>query len=263
MTEPSNPVLLIDPSSRREDTDSVSFQTHWLDSGARTFAVTSLNALPGVLEIEHRPRGRNLLDGMAHADLVVLAHPKLRPATDRLVEHRQRQGLDAVVVTTNEVYATFSHGFPTPTAIRSLTVAAMLGWPRPAPSFLLLVGDASNDPLDRLGYGVDNLVPTFVESANAYPSDSWFGLVSGDDPITDLQVGRLAASAVETVTLVTDKIIGYEGNQAIVRGKNAFCSSPMTTHVASTSTRLKPPPAVSRNSVLIRWTPPRRGRVPP
>ena len=211
ITDPYRPVLITDPGSRREDTDSASFQTHWNTPDARSFALTSVDALPGPVGIDYRSGYRNLNGAMAHADLVVITHPALRSATAELLAHRKAQGLDVIVLTTEEVYAFFSHGYPTPKAIRGLTGTAMIRWPRPAPSFLLLVGDASNDPLNRLGYGADNLVPTYVQSGYGYPSDSWFGLVSGDDPITDLQVGRLSARSSETIKLVADKIVGYEG----------------------------------------------------
>jgi hypothetical protein len=211
VTDPGRPVNLTDVPSVREAHELVRFQAELQAHAARSFVVTADGSIPGPVLVEHRPAGPDPIGTPRHADLLVVVHPSLRPALTPLLEHRRRQGLDVVVLTTDEVYAHFSHGYPSPHAIRTLAETAVRDWPRPAPSFLLLVGDASDDPLGRLGYGARDLVPTFVPDAGGFASDAWFAVVSGDDGIADLAVGRIAVSSADQLGAVVGKIIAHEG----------------------------------------------------
>jgi hypothetical protein len=87
-------------------------------------------------------------------------------------------------------------------------------WSRP-PRYLLLVGDASYDPRNYLGYGFLDLVPTklvdtkYLETA----SDDWFADFDADG-IADIPVGRIPAQTLWEATTVIGKIVAYEGAAA-------------------------------------------------
>lgn len=210
LTEPLHPVALEAPDVRREGLDSVVFQHDWVDDAPRRFAVVVDARMQRPLAISYHPGGVDLVSESNGADLLIVAHPDVLPGLAPLVEHRRAQGLRVTVVSTEDVFGAFGHGFATPEAIRDLVRHAFRHWQPPAPSFLLLVGDATSDPLDHLGYGTRNLVPAFNRTRGAYPSDVWFSLVTAGDDLPDLHVGRLAVSSAAEAATVVDKILGWE-----------------------------------------------------
>jgi hypothetical protein len=86
---------------------------------------------------------------------------------------------------------------------------------------VLLVGDASFDPKNYLGFGDFDFVPTklidtsYLETA----SDDWFVDLSNDG-LPEMAIGRLPVRTVEEAGIVISKIIGYERtgarNEALV-----------------------------------------------
>jgi len=108
------------------------------------------------------------------------------------------------------VFDEFSYGARDPQAIQDFLVCAKKYWSRP-PRYLLLVGDASFDPRNYLGYGWADLVPTklvdttYMETA----SDDWFADFDGDG-IADLGVGRLPVQIASEATTAIGKIVAYD-----------------------------------------------------
>ena len=76
---------------------------------------------------------------------------------------------------------------------------------------MLLVGDASADPRNYLGYGDFDFVPTklihneVIETA----SDDWFVDFNGDG-LPEMAMGRIPVSQCQEATTVITKILGYE-----------------------------------------------------
>ena len=98
-----------------------------------------------------------------------------------------------------------------PQAIRDFLACARKYWSRP-PRYLLLVGDASFDPRNYLGFGWADLVPTklldttYMETA----SDDWLTDFDGDG-IADIAVGRLPVQIASEATTAIGKIVAYDG----------------------------------------------------
>ncbi len=180
-------------------------------SGTRALLAVGTGAFRhpvGVLP--NRPAAWHAAD--SGADLVIIGHRSLLPAVEPLRALRERQGLKVAVVDVENVYDEFSFGAKTPQAMRDFLAWARGNWSRP-PRYVLLVGDASFDPRNRLGYGWSDLVPTklvettYLETA----SDEWFVDPNGDG-IGDIPVGRLPVQdAVEAATVI-GKIVAYESD---------------------------------------------------
>jgi hypothetical protein len=151
------------------------------------------------------------------ADLLIIAHRSLLPALEPLRVLRVSQGLKVAVVDVESVYDEFSFGAKDPQAIKDLLAYAINTWSRP-PRYLLLVGDASYDPMSYLGYGYLDLVPTklvdttYLETA----SDDWFADFDGDG-IADIPVGRLPVQTATEATTVVGKIVAYDGSAKLGR----------------------------------------------
>jgi hypothetical protein len=145
------------------------------------------------------------------ADLVIIAHRSLLAALEPLRALRESQGLKVAVVDVESVYGEFSYGARDAQAIRDFVACAKATWVRP-PRYLLLVGDASYDPRNYLGFGMVDLVPTklvdtsYMETA----SDDWLTDFDGDG-IADIPVGRLPVQSAAGAAAVVAKIVTYEG----------------------------------------------------
>lgn len=154
-------------------------------------------------------------------DLVVIVHPDLVEGIAPLVQARRAQGLSVRVVTTREVYDRFNGGRPWPTAIRNY-LRCLFEARQDPPSFLLLVGDASDDFTGANPMAAPSLVPTQTVFADAFgeqgrelvASDEWFvdDLVGRGERIDfrpDMHVGRIPARTATDLTTVVDKILRY------------------------------------------------------
>jgi uncharacterized repeat protein (TIGR01451 family) len=151
------------------------------------------------------------------ADYVIITYDDFYTSTLPLANHRViTSGLQVATAKISDVYDEFSGGRFSPEAIRTFLTYAYQNWSA-APSYVLLVGDAWFDYRNILGLGAPyiNYVPhKFVGTADfgLAPSDNWFVLVSGDDPLPDMFVGRLSAQDETDVGVSVGKILGYEQN---------------------------------------------------
>jgi hypothetical protein len=159
-------------------------------------------------------------------DLVIIAYKDFIPSLSPLVAQRQAQGYAVKVVDIDDVYDEFSFGEHTPQAIRDFMSLAKNTWTR-APSYLLLVGDASYDPRNHMGAGNFDFVPTKLvdtgtpgaDTALEAQSDDWLTDFDGNG-IADIAVGRLPVRTVAEANLVVSKIVNYSpastGNKALL-----------------------------------------------
>jgi peptidase C25-like protein len=207
-------------------------------SGGLDLVVDDRLATPAVVE---RDQPSRLLANDQQADYLVITTPALRPALSPLLQLRRDQGLAVAVADVQDVYDEFSHGIPHPQALRAFVDHAWRQWQRPAPRFLLLVGDASwdlgehpdedhyPDAVYNPGHGTAfahigstpyapdqrlhrNLVPTW--SLSTYDghaaSDNWFVALEGNDEKPELAVGRFPVVTPAEVAAIVDKIVRYE-----------------------------------------------------
>jgi uncharacterized repeat protein (TIGR01451 family) len=144
------------------------------------------------------------------ADLVVIAHPDFLASVAPLVRLHETQGDSVTVVTTGEIFDAFNFGERSPFALQSYLQLAATSW-RTHPQAVLLVGDASFDPRNYLGFGETDFVPSRMIETAAFKTAS-------DDWLTDFKqtgfatipTGRLPVSTQADAALVVSKIVDYE-----------------------------------------------------
>ena len=159
------------------------------------------------------------------ADYVVITHPTFADGIQPLVEFRRSQGLTTMVVDIDDIYDEFSDGVFNPLAIQKFLRYAYTSWQQPAPTYVLLVGDAHYDyknaivKLYREDRKTYNLYPIFVPTYHGWAPecgetamDHRFVNVSGEDPLPDMLIGRLSVQTAEDLTTMVEKIINYEKN---------------------------------------------------
>lgn len=154
------------------------------------------------------------------AEFIIVSHPDFIDQAERLANlHREVDGMSVIVVNLFEIYNEFSSGSPDVTAIRDFVrmVYKRSGTP-PALKYLLLFGDGSYDPFDRVG-GNLSFVPTFQSKqslwyTSTYVTDDYFGLMDpeeGKDASgnVDMGIGRFAVNSIEDAKLMVDKVEDY------------------------------------------------------
>lgn len=145
----------------------------------------------------------------APGGLVVLGPSALVQAVSPLWQKRQRDGWPVTLVDLEDVYDEFAHGHRDRYAIRRFFLAAR-GWKAP-PRAAILVGDASIDPRNHLGFGDFDLVPTspipsfYIEGA----TDDWFADFDGDE-IADIPLGRLPVRTETDARRIAARIADFQ-----------------------------------------------------
>jgi hypothetical protein len=184
------------------------------------------------------------LASKAHsADYIMVAHERLKGAIEPLAAFYRKRGLKVEVVDMQDVYDEFNHGILHPRALKDFLSHAYHSWKRPAPRWVLLVGDASwdakNEKHDEQQYPAASFSPshgtTFaaIEAARYMPGtelrhrnlvptwsyltydghaagDNWFVSVDGDDDLPDMAVGRFPVTEPADVEAIVEKSIRYQ-----------------------------------------------------
>lgn len=164
------------------------------------------------------------LHGLPAADYLIVTHPTFLKEANRLAALHEQNGLSVHVVTLEKIYNEFSCGTQDPTAIK--TFARMFyeraeGDPNLMPKYLLLFGDGTYDPLDRVSNN-NYMCPVYhTVTSEGYVStllsDDYFGLLDPEEAFSpsdnlDISVGRLVATTAEEATDLVNKIEHYMKN---------------------------------------------------
>ncbi|HZI89335.1 MAG TPA: C25 family cysteine peptidase, partial [Candidatus Polarisedimenticolia bacterium] len=164
----------------------------------------------------------DLLDDAVGVDYLIVAHPSLLAAAESLAIFRSGRlsGIPSPrvgIATTDRIAAQLGGGYLDPVAIRNLFAYARLHWTGPALSYVCLVGDASLDPKNYLGFNSPDLVPAYanyydVSQLAQFISDDFYGFLDGPgDVLLDVAVGRLPGkTTAEVGTMVRAKTQTYE-----------------------------------------------------
>jgi len=181
-------------------------------------------------------RGASLVEKDNQADYLMIAHERLIDAVRPLAEfYRQESGYAVELIDVEEIYDRFGHGVTDPYAIRDFLRFAAQEWRKPAPRFVLIVGDASWDtkhdraikshyerrpgvvgrfdwtPYDKEERNDRNLIPTgtFFDTAGHAASDNFLVCLNDDDYLPDMAIGRFAAVTLEETRNMVAKSIAY------------------------------------------------------
>lgn len=211
VTDPAHPIILMNTQLVDEGRR---FALHSSDSGSvasRYYAFSPEHFQPPLFFYADQPSAwRSTANA---ADYILITSEQFYASALLLADHRRQQGLRVAIIGIQDIYDEFSHGLFDPHAIRDFLAYAYTNWQRPAPLYVLLLGDANQDYKDNLGNGTVNYVPSWnLNSAlsGEVSSDDWFAQVHGDDHLPDLLVGRLVAQSDAEATAIVAKIIRYE-----------------------------------------------------
>jgi len=161
------------------------------------------------------------------ADWVAISHGDFMAQAQQLAAHRSQPefgGLTTFVADVTDVINQYGYGLPLPGAIHDYLLDALYNW-TPAPAYVTLIGDGlvapRNLPCVALCTDWDinavSYVPTdllFVDRFQGLvPTDHTAVLLTGDDLLADMAIGRIPAKSAAEAQGAVDKIIQYEQNQ--------------------------------------------------
>lgn len=171
------------------------------------------------------------LHALPQADYLIVTHPSFITQANRLADLHRETGLSVHVVNADHIYNEFSSGMKDATAIRMF--AKMFYdrgelTPETRPKYLLLFGDGTYDPKDRVPNNNNYLLTYQTPNSESYiysvVTDDYFGLLDDSDGVflndmLDIGVGRLLISSNQIAKEQVDKIEHYMKN-----GSNLFSS---------------------------------------
>ncbi len=188
------------------------------------FAIAN-NAYKTVSNLTEIPQS-SLRNDATQTDYIVITHSTFLERIQPLVAFRRSQGLTVRVVDIDEIYNEYSHGLFNPFAIRTFLRDAYHSWQPPAPTYVLLVGDAHHDykrviveryKRDPNFNRVYDLYPNFVPTYHGWAPESGetamdqrFVNIVGSDSLPDMFIGRLSVQTTQELDIIVQKIMNYE-----------------------------------------------------
>jgi hypothetical protein len=210
VTEPYNVVRIENVESESNSNGNGGFNLQFgeqLDGKRSYLALQTEQFLqPGSIELDEP----SILGSPCHnADYIIISHDSFDvTGLETIVSKR---GFQVMSVKVSDVYDEFNHGIFNPKAIKDFLSYAYGNYAL-RPSYVVFVGDANQDYMNRLGYGI-NYIPTHLfqtYSLGDTASDNWFVSVSGDDPLPDMYLGRIPVRTQAELDKVVAKIASYE-----------------------------------------------------
>ncbi|MBI4722861.1 MAG: T9SS type A sorting domain-containing protein [Candidatus Stahlbacteria bacterium] len=153
----------------------------------------------------------DLLVSTNRADYLIITNSELYDCGLTFANWKETKGFTCKVVKVQSIYDEFNFGIADPSDIRDFLQYAYEVWSLP-PVYVLLLGDASYDHRDILGFNED-IVPSY-EMYEQYmvsiPSDNLYACISGTDPIPDVFISRLPVKNVIEFNRCFAKLRNYE-----------------------------------------------------
>ena len=173
------------------------------------------------------------LHGLPQADYLIVTNPLFFEQANRLANLHRDEGLTVHVVTDEQVFNEFSSGAKDAAGIRMFVKMfydrANLVSGSLSPKYLLLFGDGTYDPKDRVPNNNNYMLTYQVDNSenhiSALVTDDFYGMLGDNEAINqtdllDVGVGRLVVSNVTEAKQQVDKIEHYMKN-----GSNLFLNS--------------------------------------
>ena len=151
-------------------------------------------------------QGSDLRNVDNQTDFLIIAHSDFYDQVQRLKSWRSLfNQIEVKTVKVQDIYDEFSGGLLDPVAIRDFLKYAYQEWIKPAPAFVLLVGDGNHDYKNNLHTGAQNFIPPFTPDPTI--SDDMYVLL-GDT--LSMIISRLPVRSANEAEVVVNKIIEYE-----------------------------------------------------
>lgn len=218
LSDPINPTIL---TGAERSSGVLALELDLLPIGSNRILVSPLSAARPPFEIEPSSPV-DLRDVGGQTDLIVITPSIFVEHIADWVDINSERGISTAVVTVEDIMDNFGWGLYDPTAIRDFLKFAYDSLPVPAPSAVLLVGDAVYDYRDVLQTGQPNYVPIYLHQFDGSASDDnyvyfgQYGLLDSDTSYQtdargyDMLVARWPVSSSAEIRNITSKIESYQ-----------------------------------------------------
>lgn len=144
------------------------------------------------------------------ADYLIITHKRFLAQAQQLAAHRQTvNGLRTKVIDVQDIYDEFNYGMLNATALKTFLHYAYRRWAPPAPSSVVLFGDASFD--FHKYYGAASIKINYVPAYGFPPTDNWFGCFDTTYAfLPSLDLGRIPCENETQAQIAVNKLIAYE-----------------------------------------------------
>jgi len=155
-----------------------------------------------------RKQFRDIRVNPSGADYVIIVHSQFKAAAERLAAYRSSQlQLRTTVVDVQDIYDEFNYGIFSPEAIKRFLRYAYENWRRPAPTFVLLFGDASWDfKFLRSSTVKKNFVPAYGNP----PTDNWYVALDSGTVVPSMLIGRIPVENSLQADQIVEKLMQYD-----------------------------------------------------
>ena len=172
------------------------------------------------------------LHGETDFEMLIVSHADFITSANQLSNfHYMNSSRKCKVVTPEQIYNEFSSGKKDIAAIRDYC-RYLQKIPNSQLKYLLLIGDASYDPKDRIPNNT-NFILTYqsensISPLNTYATDDFFGFLDDnegvfDNDLLDIAIGRLPAKTLDEANSMVNKIIEYHQNSSKGEWRNMTC----------------------------------------
>jgi hypothetical protein len=193
------------------------------NSAAMMFASTD-SALRSVFSIS--PNTPSTLSSASNAaDMLIVSYKDWMTEAGQWATYRQNNGIDAVAVNVEDVYDEFGYGIRSSAAIKEFVHYARLNWAT-GPGYALLLGDASYDPRNYLGFGFFDFVPTELVDTAYEETGSDEAIADYDqDGLSEISIGRAPVRSSAQATTSLAKVTTFESSVASAPARGSLCVS--------------------------------------
>ena len=159
------------------------------------------------------------------ADLIIVAHRNWMAQAEQWATFRRADNLTVQVVDIEDVFDEFGFGVSSADAVSDFLRYAYENWTT-VPRYVLLMGDASFDPKNHLGFGAHNIIPTRILDTIYMETGSDEALADlNNDGLAEIAVGRIPIRSAVEVSLAFSKVNTFEQTLPQARARGALCAS--------------------------------------
>ncbi len=213
ITDPYNCVVLENFSVDADSDMEVSFEDDF--NGEHEYWFGDDSTLKSISSITQDTYS-NLLSTTNQADWIIISHPDFMTQAQNLANWRQAHGLNAMAVNLQDVYDEFSYGNNNAYAVQEFLAYTFESWEKPAPSYIVLMGDGHYDPKNITRTNRTSFFPPLLLNHDPFwvenSMDNAYVHLVGDDLLPEMMIGRLPANTAAEAEAMVTKIINYEND---------------------------------------------------
>ena len=150
---------------------------------------------------------KNLRNETNGADYIFITHYAFQETAEKFAGFWSQRNYRTFIADIQDIYDEFNYGIKNPIAIKRFLQYTYEHWQKPAPMFVLLVGNGSWDPKKNSPTSVkEDFIPVWGNPV----ADIWYVCLDGeDDMLPDMFIGRLSIETNEEGERIYRKVVNY------------------------------------------------------